>query len=148
MTNTSKDKLGRNRLPSERYSQHGGRLSPRFFVWTCKVCSKAWNARSCSARYDAKCRHCETRNSILFSTGKGTHYRTRERVTRFEYYPNELEARFVAKKKNLGWMKRRVNPAVRADGFTTATMHNKIQGSIDIHGHTHPKTKEMTTKNQ
>jgi|TARA_R110000822_G_scaffold303628_1_gene428399 hypothetical protein len=41
-------------------------------------------------------------------------------------------------------MKRRINRAVRIDGFVTATMHDKIQGSIDIHGHTHPKDKEMT----
>lgn len=79
----------------------------------------------------------------MFTTGYGTYYRTRERVTRFHYYPSESEARFEAKRLNLGWMKRRVNRVLRNDGFVTATMHDKIQGSIDIHGHAHPKDKEM-----
>jgi len=148
MTNTPNpkkiDSLGRIRLPKEEYSQGGGRLSPRYFVWTCKQCSKAWNVRSCSPRYDAKCRGCGTRNSIMFTSGKGVYYQGRERVTKFDYYPNSQEASHAAISHNMKWMKRRIAKCFQDELFTTANLLNKPRGSIDREGHAHPLTKEMS----
>jgi len=137
------DSLGRNRLPSERYSQHGGPLRPKHIVWTCKVCSKAWNIKSKSIRYDAKCRFCETRNTIYLTLPK-TYYKGRTRVTQFSYFPDAETAAFEAKRRNLQWMQRKVSAQYRESGFVKATLFNQLQGSIDEHGHHHPKTKEMT----
>jgi len=137
------DSLGRNRLPSEDYSQHGGTLRPKHIVWTCKTCSKHWNISSKSLRYDSKCRFCETRNTIYLTQQK-TFYKGRTRITQFSYFPDASMAAFEAKRRNLLWMQRRVLAQYRESGFVKATMFNKLQGSIDSHGHHHPKTKEMT----
>jgi len=136
------DSLGRNRLPSEDYSQHGGILSPRFIVWTCKMCSKAWNISSKSLRYDSFCRFCETRNTIYLTQPK-TFYKGRTRTTKFQYFPDAQSAAFQAAKMNHGWMQRKVGYQYRESGFVKANMHNKLQGSIDENGHHNPKNKEM-----
>lgn len=138
------DSLGRNRLSSERYSQHGGTVRPKHIVWRCKVCSRHWNVTSKSYRYDSKCRQCGTRNSILLTLPK-TYVKSRERVTQFQYFPDAETAEFVARKKNLVWMENRIKNQYRDSSFVKASMFNKLQGSIDSRGHHHPQTKEMSS---
>ena len=118
------DSLGRNRLPSKRYSQSGGRLRPRHIVWTCKVCSRCWNVTSKAYRYDSKCRQCNTRNSILFTGSKGSWNPTRKRVTQFEFFPSAEEAEYSCIVRNRNWMKKKFKKAYRHAGFVTATHHN------------------------
>lgn len=137
------DSLGRKRLSPEKYSQSGGWRQPRHIVWTCKVCSRAWNVASKSSRYDAKCRQCGTRNTILM-TRPSSYYKSRPRVTHFSYYPDAETAAFEARKYNQRWMQRKVKLQYRESGFVKASNFNKLQGSIDSNGHHHPKTKEMT----
>lgn len=137
------DSLGRNRLAPERYSQSGGSNRPKHIVWSCKTCSRHWNVTSKSYRYDAKCRTCGTRNTILL-TLPGSYYPGRARVTQFQYYPDAQTAAFIARKKNLVWMENRIKKQYRDSSFVRANNFNKIQGSIDSNGHHHPKTKEMT----
>lgn len=137
------DSLGRDRLPSERYSQAGGSNKPKHIVWRCKVCRRHWNVTSKSYRYDSKCRQCGTRNSILLTLPK-TYVKSRRRVTEFEFFPDAETAQFVARKKNLVWMENKVKPQYRSGEFHRASMHNKLQGSVDSRGHVHPKNKHET----
>lgn len=134
----SRDSLGRERLPSERYSQHGGDSAPKFIAWTCKACSRVYPAQSRSARYDSKCRGCGARNTIKFVGETGSWIQGRTRVTKFLYYPTFLMAREVAIKSNKSWMARQVKIQYRHSGFSPAELHNKTQGSIDHHGIHHP----------
>lgn len=73
-----------------------------------------------------------------------TYYKSRPRVTHFEYFPDAETAEFVARKRNLVWMENRIKLQYRESGFVKASNFNIIQGSIDEKGHHHPKTKEMT----
>ena len=118
------DSLGRKRLNPEDYSQSGGWRRPRHIVWTCKVCSRAWNVSSRSSRYDSKCRQCGTRNSILLTTPK-TYYKGRERVTRFQYYSTAEDAEFAARKRNQSWMRKRTKKGYGTDTFVKASELNK-----------------------
>ncbi len=119
------DSLGRNRLPSERYSQHGGSVRPKHIVWTCKVCSRAWNVTSKSYRYDSKCRQCGTRNTILLTLPK-SYIKSRKRITKFSFYPTAEMAQFIAQKRNQNWMRRKTK-----SGFGTSTF---VKGSeLNIH---------------
>jgi len=73
-----------------------------------------------------------------------TYVKSRRRVTQFEFFPDAETAAFVARKKNLVWMENKVKPQYRSGEFHRASIHNKLQGSIDNQGHHHPKTKEMS----
>ena len=99
------DSLGRKRLEPEQYSQSGGWRKPRHIVWTCKVCSRAWNVSSKSSRYDSKCRQCGTRNSILLSTAS--------------------DAEWNAKVRNEQWMRRRTKRGYGTNTFVKASELNK-----------------------
>jgi len=134
------DSLGRDRLPSERYSQGGGTNKPKHIVWRCKGCSRHWNLTSKSYRYDSKCRQCGIRNTILLTLPK-TYVKSRKRVTQFEFFPDAETAEFVARKKNIVWMENRIKKQYRDSSFIKASMFNKLQGSIDSRGHHHPKNK-------
>jgi len=119
------DSLGRKRLNPEKYSQSGGWRQPRHIVWTCKVCSRAWNVSSKSSRYDSKCRQCGTRNSILL-TQPGSFYPGRKRVTKFRYYSTAEDAEFAARKRNQSWMRRRTKKNYGTDTFVKASdLHKK-----------------------
>ncbi len=118
------DSLGRKRLPNEDYSQQGGWRQPKHIVWTCKVCSRAWNVTSRSDRYDSKCRQCGTRNSILLRR-PNSFYPGRKRVTKFRYYPSAEEAEFVARRRNEQWMRRRTKKGYGTDTFVKAKDLNK-----------------------
>lgn len=118
------DSLGRKRLNPEAYSQSGGWRQPRHIVWTCKVCSRAWNVSSRSSRYDSKCRQCGTRNSILLTTPQ-TFYPGRERVTKFTYFSTAEDAEFAARKKNLNWMARKTKKGFGTDTFVKASELNQ-----------------------
>tara|TARA_R110001583_G_scaffold192142_1_gene358353 strand:+ start:1674 stop:2126 length:453 start_codon:yes stop_codon:yes gene_type:complete len=138
------DSLGRKRREKEAYAQHGGwKKSPKHFVYQCKSCDRRWPVASRSSRYDAKCRTCGVRNTILLTLPK-TYYRGRERVTRFSYYPSAEEAKYHAIKWNKVWMENKVKSQYRSGEFHRASIHNKLTGSIDNMGHVHPKTKEMS----
>jgi hypothetical protein len=118
------DSLGRKRKAPEDYSQSGGWRTPRHIVWTCKVCSRAWNVSSKSSRYDAKCRQCGTRNTILLTTPK-TFYKGRKRVTHFRYYSTPEDAAFHARIRNEQWMRRRTKKGYGTDTFVQASKLNK-----------------------
>jgi len=137
------DSLGRNRLEKSRYSQSGGLSKKKFIVYRCKKCFRSWNVASKSHRYDAKCRQCGTRNTILMTLPK-TYYKGRSRVTQFEYYPDAETASFMARKRNQLWMQKRIKHQYRDSSFVKASMFNKLSGSIDSNGHHHPLTKEMS----
>ena len=138
------DSLGRKRKPSQDYSQSGGwKSKPKCFVYQCKACKRRWPVASRSSRYDGKCRTCGVRNTILLTLPK-TYYRARKRITQFWYYPTMEEAKFHAIKYNKTWMQKRIKPQYRSGEFHTASMHNKLQGSVDSRGHVHPKTKEIS----
>lgn len=133
-----RDSLGRERRPDWAYSQHGGRSSPKFICWTCKVCSRVWPATSRSDRYDTKCRQCGTRNTIKFTGETGSWIQGRERVTRFLYYPTIQMATRYAIFSNKQWMARRRKMQYNHQGFSTANMLDKTQGSVDANGLHHP----------
>ncbi len=118
------DPLGRKRLAPEAYAQHGGWRHEQHIVWTCKVCSRAWNVTSKSERYDSKCRQCGTRNSILLRR-PNSFYPGRKRVTKFRYYPSAEEAEFVARRRNEQWMRRRTKKGYGTDTFVKAKDLNK-----------------------
>lgn len=118
------DSLGRNRLPPERYSQSGGSCGAKHIVWTCKVCSRAWNVTSRSYRYDSKCRQCGTRNSILM-TRPQSFYPGRKRVTKFSYFPTAEDASWNARLRNEQWMRRRTKKGYGTNTFVTAGELNK-----------------------
>lgn len=118
------DSLGRKRLNPEEYSQSGGWRRARHIVWTCKVCSRAWNVSSKSGRYDAKCRQCGTRNTILL-TRPETFYKGRKRVTKFRYYSTAEDAAFHARIRNEQWMRRRTKRGYGTDTFVKASKINK-----------------------
>jgi len=73
-----------------------------------------------------------------------SYFKSRPRVTYFEYYPDAETAQFVARKRNQVWMENRIKIQYRESGFVKASNFNIIQGSIDEKGHHHPKDKEMT----
>jgi len=137
------DSLGRKRLNPEAYSQSGGNYYLRHIVWTCKVCSRAWNVTTKSSRYDSKCRQCGTRNSISL-VRRRTLSNTRGRVTFFEEFSHAEDAEIRARILNLAWMKRRTPKYLAQEGFVKASEHMKKRGSIDEKGHHHPKTREMS----
>jgi len=137
------DSLGRKRLASKAYAQHGGDYYTRHIVWRCKVCSRAWNATTKSKRYDSKCRQCGTRNSISL-VRKRTLSNTRNRITKFEQFTLAEDAAFEARRLNARWMMLRTPKFESPGGFSRASLFNKPQGSIDYQGHHHPKTKEMS----
>jgi hypothetical protein len=56
----------------------------------------------------------------------------------FRYYPTIQMATKVAISSNKGWMRRRRKEMFNHEGFSTANMHNKTQGSVDSHGFDHP----------
>lgn len=118
------DSLGRKRLSPERYSQSGGWRQPRHIVWTCKVCSRAWNVSSKSSRYDSKCRQCGTRNSILL-TRPGSFYPGRKRVTQFRFFSTAEDAAWNAKVRNEQWMRKRTRRGYGTDSFVKASELNK-----------------------
>ena len=128
------DSLGRNRLPSERYSQSGGNCQAKHIVWTCKKCSRAWNVTSRSYRYDSKCRQCGTRNSILM-TRPQSFYPGRKRVTKFQYFPSAEDAAWNAKKRNVNWMKRRTKKGYGKVSFVKASWLNLKRDEIWILEH-------------
>ena len=118
------DSLGRKRLNPEEYSQSGGWRRARHIVWTCKVCSRAWNVSSKSSRYDSKCRQCGTRNSILL-TRPQSFYKGRKRVTKFRYFSTASDAEWNAKVRNEQWMRRRTKRGYGTNTFVKASELNK-----------------------
>jgi hypothetical protein len=122
------DSLGRKRLAPEAYSQHGGWRHEQHIVWTCKVCSRAWNVTSKSERYDSKCRQCGTRNSILLRR-PNSYYIGRKRVTKFRFFPTAEDAQFNARLRNEQWMRRRTKRGYGTDTFVKASdLHKKKEG--------------------
>ena len=117
------DSLGRKRLDPQDYSQSGGWRKARHIVWTCKVCSRAWNVSSRSSRYDSKCRQCGTRNSILLTTPQ-TFYKGRKRVTKFRYYSTAEDAEWAARKRNVEWMRRKTKKGYGTITFVKASRLN------------------------
>jgi hypothetical protein len=124
------DSLGRKRLSPEKYSQSGGWRQPRHIVWTCKVCSRAWNVASKSSRYDAKCRQCGTRNTILL-TRPGSFYPGRKRITQFLMFSTPGDALFYAQSRNEQWMRRRTKKGFGTNTFVKASELNKKRSSAD-----------------
>ena len=136
------DSLGRKRLSAEKYSQAGGWRKARHIVWRCKRCKRAWNVSSKSSRYDAKCRQCGVRNTILLTT-PSSFYRGRKRVTTFSYFSTPEDAEFEARRINVNWMKNKLPKNERNTSFVKATFIGNPEGTIDSKGHHYPKTKEM-----
>ena len=117
------DSLGRKRLAPEKYSQSGGWKQPQHIVWTCKVCSRAWNVSSRSDRLDTKCRQCGTRNTILLRR-PDSFYSGRKRVTKFRFFPTPGDAEWNARKRNVEWMRRRTKKGYGTITFVPASKLN------------------------
>jgi len=124
------DSLGRKRLSPEKYSQSGGWREPRFIVWTCKVCSRAWNVASKSERLDTKCRQCGTRNTILLRR-PGSFYLGRKRITKFTMFSTPGDALFYAQSRNEQWMRRRTKKGFGTNTFVKASELNQKRSSAD-----------------
>lgn len=96
-----RDKLGRRRLPDDRYAGVPSGSVLRHFVWLCKGdgCLRHHKASSKAQRFDTICTGCGTRNTIRWDSRKRSTWddkRGRPRVTEFWVFSTAREAKLWA----------------------------------------------------
>ena len=127
----TRDSRGRPRLPPERYGAPAGGIE-RVIVYRCAnpTCGTHWPVRTRAKRFDSRCRLCDHRNTIHWTTSRQTwdDRRGRPRVVAWRLYDTLEGAKESARSMNLKKNIRRNEAVGSTEGFITAS---EFQARLD-----------------